>query len=208
MDWNDKAILIVIGILALFGMAIYLGGQYGFYDFNKPNTYMYSNGESQFEVKKVKDQNYAGYEIKFYYEASEQPYYLDIRNDPASLEGIPINRTIFNRIKDDANIFITIDPSANLTGKTTVAALEIDKFIDNKYFMNIPVNSSVTKPYSDYPVKSCDDATATSSVIWLKTGDKTQVQSEGNCIIVEGKTEQDIIRGADRLVLYLVGIMP
>mgnify|MGYP001566887069 CR=1 FL=1 len=160
MESNDKAILAVIGILILFGVAIYLGGHYGLYGFNKPDIYMYSNGDSEFEVKKVMDQNYAGYEIKFYYGADNQPYYLDIRNDPASLEDIPINRTIFNKIKDDANIFITIDPTAKLTGKTTVAAMEIDKFIDNKYFLNIPVNSSVTKPYAEFPVMDCGNATA------------------------------------------------
>ncbi|MFH0797824.1 MAG: hypothetical protein V1906_00265 [Candidatus Woesearchaeota archaeon] len=208
MEGNDKAILIVIGVLMLFGIAIYLGGHFGLYNLNRPDVYMYSNGDSEFEVRKVVDQNYVGYEIKFFYPGSGQPYYMDVRYDPASMEDIPIDRTIFNKIKDDKVMHITIDPTANLTGKTTIAALEIDKFIDNKYFLNIQVNSSVTKPYADYPIKTCGDATPDNSVIWLKTGDETKITTEGNCIIVQGKDEDDIIRAADRLVLYLVGIMP
>jgi len=208
MERNDKAILLVIGILMLFGAAIYLGGHFGLYRLNKPDIYMYSNGDTEFEVRKVIDQNYVGYEIKFFYKGSDQPYYLDVRYDPASMEDIPIDRTIFNKVKDDKGMHITIDPTANLTGKTTIAALEIDKFIDSKYFLNIPVNSSVTSPYANYPVRTCEDATAESSVIWLKTGDETKITSEGNCAIVQGKNEDEIIRAADRLVLYLVGIMP
>jgi hypothetical protein len=149
-----------------------------------------------------------GYQIEIYFPGDHRPYYIDLRYDPVSLEDIDVDRRIFHTLRDDENIYITIDPYANLTSRTTIAALEIDKFIDNKYFLNIPVNSSMTKPYHDFPVRTCENATEKSSVIWLKKGQKNEISLQDSCVVVEGKTEEDLIRAADRLALYLIGIMP
>ena len=208
MDSTQKVVYgIMLGLIALGGL-IYLMQDQGLIEANKPLSYYYSNGNSEFLVRSVSFENYIGYQIEFYYGDSPQPYFANLRYDPESLEDIELDRTIFHKISDDTIIFITIDPFANLTGKTTVAALEIDKFIDNKFFLNIRVNSSVTEEYSDYPIKTCADGTEDSTVIWLKLGEENRIISEDNCIIVEGQTQEDLIRGADRLALYLIGIMP
>lgn len=195
-----KATILILVLLLIAGC--------GPFKVNKSSTYLYSNGDSEFKVTKVAFDNYIGYQIEIYFPGNHQPYYINLRYDPLSLEDINIDRKIFHTLRDDNNVYITIDPDANLTSKATIAALEIDKFIDNKYFMNIAVNSSMTKPYHNFAVRTCENATKESSVIWLKKSDKNQISLDNNCIIIEGKTEDDLIRGADRLSLYLIGIMP
>lgn len=210
MDNTNKLIYGLIIILVIIGGLIYLGNQSGLLNMNKSSVYFYSNGVEQFRVSEVKTQGYTGYTIEFT-DFENKPYYANIRNDPRELEHIEIDRTIFHKINNADNVFITINPNANLTGKTTVAALEINNFIDNKYFFNTLVNSSFTEPHVDLPnytIMTCENATKTRPVIYLKIGEETKITSDNYCIIVEGKTEYEIIKAADRLVLYLIGVMP
>ena len=46
------------------------------------------------------------------------------------------------------------------------------------------------------------------TTIKLQLGEENKIFKEGSCVVVEGKTEEDLIRGADRLFLRLLGIMP
>ena len=55
---------------------------------------------------------------------------------------------------------------------------------------------------------TCDNATAKSTVIWIKKGEKTAIKTQGDCILIEGPNEVEMVKAADRLALYLVGIMP
>lgn len=170
--------------------------------FSKSNETSYTyNG---FEVRRISENEF---QIKIYLKNDPQPHIIKLRYGPKELENIPIIGDPIPIIQQSEQIYITIDPYANLTGKTTIAALEIDKFIDNKYLINKPVNSAFTKPYGNHTVKTCTDAVNQIIIILLKLGDETKIYLEGNCIIIQGQTESDLIRAADRLALYLIGIM-
>ena len=51
---------------------------------------------------------------------------------------------ILDGIYGDEEIYVTLNPNADLSSKATIAALEIDKIIDNEYLYNIPVHSAMT----------------------------------------------------------------
>tara|TARA_Y100000310_G_scaffold324935_1_gene387580 strand:- start:1767 stop:2381 length:615 start_codon:yes stop_codon:yes gene_type:complete len=191
---------VLLGLLAIFGL----------YVFFSPtgavvlDNYQYSNGDSVFDVQKVNEiESY----ITLLVGIDAVPYTINLRNDPLSLEDIPVEGNVNTRIFDDTQAWITINPEAELTGKTTVAALEIDKIIDNEYLYEIPVSSAMTQEYGEYPVKTCLDATSDETVIYLTLGSETLVYTDEYCIIVVGTDEDEIIRAADRLVLTLLGIM-
>lgn len=168
------------------------------------HNYKYTNGQTVFDIKKL---NPTETYITFFVGKEGEAYTIILRNDPLSLEDIPVYGTLHTRIFNDKVIYITIDPDAGLTGKTTLAALEIDKIIDNEKLYKIPVYSAMTKEYQSYPVKTCDDATDSSTVIYLGLSNETFVQTYNYCILITGKDEDDLIRAADRFDLTLLGIM-
>lgn len=200
-------VYVLLALLLGFGLFVYLNSTKSWIRANNPSTYEYSNGETSFLVNKVTDMGYTGSQIQFYMNNQNEPYALDLRYGPLELEYLDIDRSIRQRLVDDETIFITIDPEKNLTGKTVAAALEITKVLNSNYFFHIPVNSSMTKEYGSYPVKTCSDATQSETVIWLRTDNENSIKADGNCVILTGKTEDDLIKEADRLVLYLLGIM-
>ena len=197
---------LVVVMAVLMGMLVLFGAYVFFSDTGAVvmDNYQYSNGDSVFDVQKVSEiETY----ITLLISMDQLTYTIGLRNDPLSLEDIPVEGNINTRIFDDSQAWITINPEAGLTGKTTVAALEIDKVIDNEYLYGIPVSSAMTQEYGDYPVKSCNDATSDETVIYLTLGSETIVYTDEYCIIVVGTDEDEIIRAADRLVLTLLGIM-
>ncbi len=201
-DSTSYFILVLIGILLI-------GGVYVF--FSEPTTavqdnYQYSNGETLFNVTKVSEtETHIPLNVGT---LNTVIFTLVLRKDPLSLEDIPVEGTINTRIFGDEEIYVTINPDANLTSKTTVAALEIDKVIDNDYLYGIPVHSAMTQENTDgYPVKSCYDGSDTSTVIWLTLGSETKVYTEEYCIIIVGTSEDEIIRATDRFLYSLLGIM-
>ncbi|MBT4174868.1 hypothetical protein HOE07_04285 [archaeon] len=195
---NSALIIGIIAALIVLGTVIY------FSDFNSTNVYQYSNGDSIFDVNVL---NEVETQIRITIGDSEEAYILNLRNDPLSLEDISVTGNIAQRIINDQEIYIVINPNAGLSSKATIAALEIDKIIDNQFFYNIPVSSAMTEEYGEYPIVTCDMANDEYSVIYLGVADETAVYVDGYCIIVEGADEDDLIRAADRLSLHLLGIM-
>ena len=147
-----------------------------------------------------------GYKVQLYINNQAVPVSIHLREDPRTLENIPIIGDA-QILRQKKQIYVTLDPFANLTGKTTIGALEIDAIIDNPYLFNIPVSSAFTKPYLNSTVKTCNDATVQEGIILLQTGETTHISVSDECIIIQGATEEDIIRASDRLVYTLLNIM-
>ena len=194
-------ILLVVAILLGGYVYFFMGGSS-----EVAGVYEYSNGETVFEVNKVSEIETF---ITLLVGAPESyEYTIAMRNDPLSLEDIPSQGTYHTRIHNDEAVYITIHPEANLTSRTTIAALEIDKIIDNPYLYEIPVYSANTQENDyGYPVVDCGDATDSYTVIFLTLGSETTVFAEEHCIYIVGTDEDEIIRAADRFIYSLLGIM-
>ena len=147
-----------------------------------------------------------GYKIQLYINKQAVPATIHLREDPRTLEEIPVEGNI-QLLRQKQQLYVTIDPYANLTGKTTIGALEIDSVIDNPYLFNIPVSSAFTEPYLNNTVKTCATVSLQEGVILLQKGTSTVVREKKGCVTVQGVTEDDIIRAADRLVYTLLKIM-
>ncbi|HLC72905.1 MAG TPA: hypothetical protein VJH37_04970 [Candidatus Nanoarchaeia archaeon] len=151
-------------------------------------------------------QDSRGYKVMIYINEQDTPTSIHLREDPRTLEDIPVEGDI-QLLRDKKQIYVTLDPEANLTGKTSIGALEIDAIIDNPYLFNIPVSSSFTKPYLNNTIRTCADVNAAQGVILFQINDRTVVREEQGCIYIEAVTEEDIMRASDRLVYTLLKIM-
>jgi hypothetical protein len=172
-----------------------------------PGTYKYKD----FDIHQVIDPNTGSvtYKIKMYITnpmMTEKAVYVNTRYEPIQVENIILEGDVKKSIVGKDEIYLTIDPNENLSGKTTIAMLEIDKFIDNKYFFNKPVKSAFIKEHNNWTVKNCKDVDEKTSVIWLKLGENNRIYEEDGCVILQGITEEDLIMLADGLIFKILGV--
>jgi hypothetical protein len=133
---------------------------------------------------------------------------IPIINDPYSLEEIPILNEVKNKILTKQGVFVTVDPYGS--SKSVLAAIEISKVIGTNDYgvFKIPTQSATYKPTNTtFPYVTCANATKQIGVIYLLSGNKTRIGSLGECVVVEGKNYDDLIKSADKLTLNLLGVM-
>ncbi len=194
--------IVVIAVIAIMAALL----TYTIVVLTSEGTHDYVTGSSVYEVQEIRTGQTVYYKIKIYINNNPTPSYIFTRYEPGQLEKLDIEN-VKSKILDKKEFFITINPYANLTGLTTIAALEIDKFLDNRYLFNIPVSSAFTEDYNNGTVKTCSDADEDTGIFLLRLGNMTRLFSREECIVLEGKTEEDLIMLADRLVFQLLGMM-
>lgn len=202
---SDRKIKFII-----YGMIIMLGAFIFFLFFSQkvsPGTTKYYNGVDTFDVEQVDSAHGPTYMITIYLNENKEPYYVYTRATPQQVDKLSFDYDLISKVSGKKQYYVTIDPYENLTGETTLAALEIDKFIDNKFLYNKPVNSAVITPYQNYTVKTCADADNETGVIFLTTGPETKAYSQGECVILQGETQTDIVKLADALVFRMLKII-
>jgi len=195
--------LIIILVIGIISLVVYQKYKYR-------SVYFNYNG---FDVHKVRRGNVDFYYIKMFLEGSNKPLVISTRNDPRTLENISIEDD-FEDIKKaiiKRELYISLD--TNTTGLSVISGMEISKITGNSVLYNIPTHGAMISKIEgkNVTVKSCYDADNETGVIWLKLGNKTRIYSKGinknKCVIIEGSNEYELIRGADRFILTLLGIM-
>ena len=190
-------ILLIVFVFSAWGLIQYQQWKFKdvFFDYNG------------FEIRQVEH----GYRIKLVInDQQDNPIYIRLRNKPQDLEAIPIEgMDIEADVRQKESFFLTIDPQQNLTGRTTVAALEIDSVLDNAALYSIHVNSAVTASADQTKtVKTCKDVNATTGIIWLRLADQEAIRGQDGCIMLQAPNEDGIIRAADAFLYRVLGIIP
>lgn len=199
---EKQAIVIVISLVILLvgaGLFIFINQQK-----ETKNTFVY-NG---FKVTKTEDKQTEYYDIELLIGNNPQLFSIDVRNDPREIELIPSENNIKDKIlrSNVLELYITMEPT--YTSKAVIAAMEISKIVGNKYFFNLPTHGALIRDVgTNSSIKTCEDVNETTSIIWLTLSDSTRIHSRGNCVIIEGKTEDDLIKASDRVSLSLLGII-
>lgn len=188
--------IIVVGILVL----VLIGLQFHGYEMNKDsynNFRFYQKG--MFWATFIEKDGMLT-EIPFYYHPRELEEYV---HQPG-LEDL--------LLKHNGSVLITLDPDLNSTA--VQAAVQVSRMTGERFnILNLPTQVGITNlpegsaGNSTYPIVTCDDADNTTVVVWLKVGMVNSLYNSGNCIIIEGTDEQQLIRGAEKLDYLLLGIM-
>lgn len=191
--------LIIILIIGVLFLVIYQKNKYS-------DIYFRYNG---FDIHKMDTKNGVFYYIKLFLEGSNQPLIISTKNDPRTLENISIKDN-FKEIKEAImknNLYVSFDKDT--TGVSIIAGIEISKITGNRVLYNIPTYGAMIEEINEknITVKNCEDVNDKTGVIWLKLGNETKIYNNNGCIIIEGTSEYELIRGADRFILTLLGIM-
>ena len=189
-------IIIIIIVAGIISLVLYQSKKYS-------GTFFEYSG---FAVHKVTDGSINEFRITFFREDDSQPFTINSRYDPRTLEEIKIQSNIREDIVKE-NLFITMDP--NLSSKAVIAFAEINKYTENPFLFNLPTYPALTTKVenNDLPVISCLEVNQTTAVILFKKGNKNEIYTENGCIILEYIIEEDLIKLADRLTLTALGIM-
>lgn len=202
----EKRLTIVIAavmvILIIGGLSLLLYSKARFKD------YYFKYGE--FDVHKVVSRNGIWYELNIFVGEKEvQSYIISVRNDPRELENITVDIRDIKKSLIKPQLFITMDKEA--TGLSVVAGVEISKIIGNPFLYKVPIEGALTTQLNNQTliVKTCNDVNERVGVIYLKQSKdvETKVYDKNGCIVITGKNEYEIIKGADKLVLTLLGVM-
>ena len=193
---NQIAIIVAVLILILVSTGIFV-----IYGKEDPNEYIYN----EFRVFKNPT---IGYTIVAY--INEQPYHLQLRNDPKSTENITLSPNIRELILlKEATVF-TLDPDFNsipVLGASEMATILGRRMgIYNKRVFGAvtrePVNGTETT------IVDCNNVNQKLNVIRLQIGPETKVFLEkNNCIIVQGTDEWEIVRASDRLIYNVLEVI-
>lgn len=183
-------------------------------NFKKPiltNRYIYTSpsGEQfQFIKNKIGDITHHTLTIYTIDKTGKHQYDTPFINDPYSLEDIKIFGDVKDKILDKQGIFVTLDPDSN--SKSVLAAIEITRVIGTNDYgvFKIPTQAATFKQTNTtFPYVNCANATKQIGVIYLFVGNETRIASLGECVVVEGKDYDELIKAADKLTLHLLGVM-
>lgn len=200
-DNTDKFIITIILIIVISTILVYKP-----FDFlnNTTESFYYDNGEDTFLVTRAVDANYDGWEIQLY--SNDRAYIIDSLSNPKNIENITIEGNI-NTLLNDKKVYFTYDPEQQMNTDLLKAEYEVGKILTNVYLYNIKIDIGTLTPTKDLPLITCENATASSSVIVFTLGDEVSVKEENNCITLTGRNEKELIMTANRLTLTLLGIM-
>ena len=209
---QEKKLNILIYVLIAVTIALII---FAVINFKKPilsNKYVYTSpsGE-QFQFFKSEIGNITQHIVTIYaIDNQNNKHQVDIPiiSDPYSIEDIPILNEVKTKILDKDGVYITLDPYGS--SKSVLAAIEINRVLGTNDYgvFKIPTQSATYKPTNTtFPYITCTDATKQIGVIYLLVENKTRIASLGECVVVEGKDYDDLIKAADKLTLHLLGVM-
>ena len=127
-------------------------------------------------------------------------------NFPTAVEYLNISDDIYTKIKSTLEIDSTYDQNNSYVEEIAGIQYELEMVLNN--FFNIYLRKGLTDENKyNLPMITCDDATPVVPVLYFKTGNRTEVYLENNCIIAEAKNGVDLLKIKDRIILGLLGIM-
>lgn len=137
----------------------------------------------------------------------EQPYLLQLRHDPRTLENITIEDGIRDLVLSKPALATTVDP--NLTARSVLGAIDIANILGRRLgLFGIQVIGATTEFANNQTyVIDCNDVQENLNVAILKLGGETRVYMDNKCIFIEGETEEDINRAADRFIYNILEVM-
>lgn len=140
----------------------------------------------------------------------DSSHMVELKYPPWEVEDIAVEDSVKETLAKAKRVYLTTDP--DMTGKTVVGMMNLGRVLGTKYdIYNKETKGALTREpdASDptVPVKTCDDVNATDAVVLFQTGDTTEVYELSGCVIVQGVTEEDIRKAADRTTYSLLNII-
>ncbi len=134
-------------------------------------------------------------------------YSMALRYSPKELEGIVIEGELDGAFFNDKDeFFVTFDPTGNDFSNVALAVADFNTHM-SRVFEKTPIaacDRNETIDCASRPIVTCEDSDKL--VLYIKESDRFRAFYNNNCIVVQGKGK-DIVKGVDRVLYNLYGIM-
>lgn len=136
---------------------------------------------------------YTEYDIPFY-------------NNPRQTEDVLYVPGTKNAVFGKDRIYITFDP--DMTANHAIAGAQVGRILGQHYdLFGFVVESTLTQnPPSGKPPITCNDVSNQIGVIYMRLGSPTAVFEDAGCIIIQGQTQQELIKAAETFTFVLLEI--
>ncbi len=133
---------------------------------------------------------------------------IAFRMDPRNASNISIDNTSVTQLLSAKKVYVVVSPNNTELAKIAVAAAEISRILP---LYNITTVGAYTEdsnpPNPNIPIRTCNDTSATTGIVYLSIGNKTGIETIDGCVHVTGINADELILAADKLGYNLVGIL-
>ena len=132
--------------------------------------------------------------------------WLDFDYFPTDVEYIAVDKEVKEKILGSTMVHITFNPE-NVTSMIDKSRFDLTNLLLNKF--DIYASSSIIKNSTEYqfPIITCENATSFVPVIELKIENKTNIIVQDNCIILQAKSDEDMVKIRDAVIYKLIGVI-
>ncbi|UCD03997.1 MAG: hypothetical protein JSW73_05705 [Candidatus Woesearchaeota archaeon] len=167
-------------------------------------TFYYDPIENSYSIfAKIEDNR-----IEYITDVKDATTRFAFRGDPRNISSINLDEDVVDIILNSNKIYLAYNPNEENLSKIAIAGIEIVRLTGNVF--RIPSVEAYTEDADpvdpNVPLKTCEDATELTPIIFLEITDTTEIISEGNCIYVRGKNADELIEASDKLGMNLVGV--
>jgi len=124
---------------------------------------------------------------------------------PENLPFMIVDPQVKSLLSDKVQISMTSDFNDPLNG--TIASLQFTLGPIYNDFVNTFIFDGFTNENPYRPIVTCENATPSIPVIYLKQGNETSAKVDQQCVIITAETSQDLIAINERILYVLLGIM-
>jgi hypothetical protein len=196
-----KAIVVFIGIVMIASTAGFMLNS------NSSNSNNEKLPENAFIVGNYTFYNASDGSFGTYFQFGGNKTAIRFRLDPREAGNISLDDIALRDIVSAKKLYITTDPQGTDLGNIAVAAYEISRIIG---LSSIPTVGAYTRdsdpPNPDVPIRTCTDASNTTTIILLETGNFTGISDQNYCVHISGTNSTELIKAADKLGMNLLGI--
>jgi len=215
---TDRNLIIVIAVIAIIFIALFIG--FRFINQDKPQT-IEELHKLNLEGKLKPDQGYLYNDLysfvlldDFWYtqlksRSGKTLYNFNFRYSPRDLEDIKITGNLdLDKFNNASEYFVTFNPEGIDFTHIRLARFDYDIQM-TQVFQKTPLSAcdrktNATEACNNVPIITCDNTE--DIVVYFKESSELTVEYDDNCIIISG-TEFDFVKGVDRVLYNLYGIM-
>lgn len=198
--------VVTVIVLILIGLSFYWAKI-----FLDKNYYNYQGKGGEYKIGKSKVGNVIFYYISVF--VNDHEYIYSFRNHPKDLEDIYLEPDLdkkLNRSSGLGTLYVTKDPELqNMTsGYSVLAIVAFEQIMTGKFAIyNVNVSNADTSFVTNSTiVATCNNVTSDTAVVYMKLGNETRIYSDNDCIIIQGRGSDGILRAGEKFAYYLLGV--